>query len=145
MTDLSKRWTYVANLRRFPYRSNSRPAAYHQVGHIPLQSSTQDAALDPSMLIGFLCENEPDCIDLRQRVVEVYAFSVCYSSRASSCSISCSGITRRYSQLLMNRKAKKSRMTTFSMQAKALSSTTGPPRAQHPEADKVRAILRMIP
>jgi cysteine protease ATG4 len=29
------------------------------------------SALDPSMLIGFLCKNEADWIDLRQRVAEV--------------------------------------------------------------------------
>ena len=35
------------------------------------------SALDPSMLIGFLCKNEADWIDLRQRVTEVWALSVC--------------------------------------------------------------------
>jgi len=34
------------------------------------------SGLDPSMLIGFLCKNEADWIDLRQRVAEVCAFSI---------------------------------------------------------------------
>ena len=34
--------------------------------------------LDPSMLIGFLCKNEADWIDLRQRVTDVCAlFFIC--------------------------------------------------------------------
>ena len=31
------------------------------------------SGLDPSMLIGFLCKNEADWIDLRQRVTDVCA------------------------------------------------------------------------
>lgn len=42
------------------------------------------SGLDPSMLIGFLCKNEADWIDLRRRVAEVWTrFIRTFSSRAN--------------------------------------------------------------